>query len=137
MPVTSPVQIFPQDINPNKAIGIDIPFNKPGVFTSNYQTKDAIKYNLINYFLTNEGERFMNPGFGGGLRDFLFEQLSLDNLSDIKENFQDKINEKFSRIIIQELDVISVEEENLVTIVMKYSLENTNIVDSITIDFNR
>ena len=137
MPVTSPVQIFPQDINPNKAIGIDIPFNKPGVFTSNYQTKDAIKYNLINYFLTNEGERFMNPGFGGGLRNFLFEQLSLDNLSDIKENFQDKINEKFSRIIIQELDVISVEEENLVTIVMKYSLENTNIVDSITIDFNR
>ena len=137
MPVTSPIQIFPQDLNPNKAIGVDIPFNKPGVFTPNYQTKDAIKYNLINYFLTNTGERFMNPEFGGGLRDFIFEQISLDNLSDIKENFQDKINEKFSRIIIQELDVISVEDENLITILMKYSLENTNIVDSITIDFNR
>ena len=43
-------QIFPNDLKPRVAIGVDIPFNAPGVFRSNYQTKDAIKSNLLNIF---------------------------------------------------------------------------------------
>ena len=45
-------QIFPNDTRARVAIGIDLPFNGSAVFKSNYQTKDAIKNNLINYFLT-------------------------------------------------------------------------------------
>ena len=84
MPISTPIQIFPNDLKPSVGIGVNIPFNKPGVFTSNYQTKDAIKNNLINFFLTNTGERFMNPDFGGGLRDFIFEQISDNNISGLK-----------------------------------------------------
>ena len=61
-------QIYPQDLNVSQAIGINLPLNGPAVFKSNYQTKDAIKNNLINFFLTNPGERYLNPEFGGGLR---------------------------------------------------------------------
>ena len=43
-------QIFPNDLRPRTAIGVDLPFNGPGVFILNYTTKDAIKANLINYF---------------------------------------------------------------------------------------
>ena len=43
-------------------------------FDPNFQTKDAIKNNLINYFLTNPGERPGNPLFGAGLRNFIFTQ---------------------------------------------------------------
>ena len=39
----NPQQIFPIDVNPNKAVGVDIPFNGSAVFKSNYLTKDAIK----------------------------------------------------------------------------------------------
>ena len=46
----NPRQIFPNDLNENRAIGINLPFNGAGVFTSNYQTRNAIKNNLINYF---------------------------------------------------------------------------------------
>ena len=95
MPISRPVQIFPNDLRPSVGIGVDIPFNKPGVFTSNYQTKDAIKNNLINFFLTNTEERFMNPTFGGGLRGFLFEQISSDNTDFLQEDVQDKINSFF------------------------------------------
>ena len=73
-------QIFPIDFNKSAAVGINLPFSAPGVFKSNYTTKEAIKSSLINYFLTNPGERYMNPTFGGGLRDFIFEQISDDNM---------------------------------------------------------
>ncbi len=69
-------QIYPIDFNKSAAVGIDIPFNAPGVFRSNYTTANAIKNNLINYFLTNPGERPLNPTFGGGLRDFIFQQIT-------------------------------------------------------------
>ncbi len=73
-------QIFPIDLNNNAAVGISLPFNGPAVFKSNYQTKDSIKYNLINFFLTNPGERPLNPTFGGGIRNFIFEQIYNDNI---------------------------------------------------------
>ena len=74
------IQKFPNDTRPRVGIGVDIPFIAGGVFTPNYQTKKAIKNNLINYFLTNPGERPGNPTFGGGLRGFIFEQISQQNL---------------------------------------------------------
>ena len=68
-------KIDPLDLQPRKAVGIDIPFSGNAVFNSTYQTKDAIRANLINFFLTGQGERFMNPTFGTGLRNFLFENI--------------------------------------------------------------
>ena len=44
-------QISPIDFNPSAAVGIDLPFNGNAVFKSNFQTQNAIKNNLINYFL--------------------------------------------------------------------------------------
>ena len=69
------VQIYPNDTRARVGIGVDIPFNEGGVFTPNYTTKEAIKNNLINYFLTNPGERPGNPTFGGGLRNFIFTNI--------------------------------------------------------------
>ena len=51
------IQQFPNDTRPRVGIGVNIPFNEGGVFTPNYTTADSIKNNLINYFLTNPGER--------------------------------------------------------------------------------
>ena len=38
-------QIYPDDLNPSKAIGIDLPLNGNAVFKSNFQTKDQAKIN--------------------------------------------------------------------------------------------
>ena len=79
-------QIYPNDLNPSQAIGIDLPLNGNAVFKSNYQTKDAVKSNLINFFLTNPGERYLNPNFGGGIRAFVFEQIENNNIDSLKQN---------------------------------------------------
>ena len=78
--------IYPIDFDKSAAVGINLPFNSPGVFFSNYTTKEAIKNNLINYFLTNQGERPLNPSFGGGLRAFVFEQIATNNLDFLKQD---------------------------------------------------
>ena len=76
----NPTQIQPIDLNPSKAIGVNLPFSGNAVFISNYFTKDSIKNNLINFFLTNPKERYMNPNFGGGLKSFIFERITTNNL---------------------------------------------------------
>jgi len=48
-------KIFPIDKKPSVAVGVGIPFAAPAVFTSTYTTQQAIKNNLINFFLTGTG----------------------------------------------------------------------------------
>ena len=46
---------------------------------------------LINYLLTNPGERPLNPEFGAGLRNFIFNAINSDNFKFLKEDIQTKI----------------------------------------------
>jgi uncharacterized protein len=131
----NPTQISPIDFNPSSAVGVDIPFNGPAVFKSNYQTKDAIKNNLINFFLTNPGDRFLNPSFGGGLRDFVFTQISNDNLDFLKEDISDKLESFFPNIIITSLDIFRKDNINSININLNYEIFNTNITDELNIEF--
>ena len=132
----NPQQIYPIDLNPSKAVGVGIPLNGPAVFKSNYLTKDAIKNNLINFFLTNPGERFLNPSFGAGLRDFIFEQIAQDNLEGLKETINLQIQSVFPNISVNKLEVLRDNNmANAVLINMSYSIINTNIVDNLQIQF--
>ena len=128
-------QIFPIDFNKSAAVGVDLPFNAPGVFRSNFTTKQAIKNNLINYFLTNPGERPLNPSFGGGLRSFIFEQIATDNLDFLKERISSDLAAFFPNISIDKLEVLKQDDLNTITVSLTYSILNTNINDTLEIDF--
>ena len=71
------IRINPIDLpqNDKVAVGVTFPFDGPAVFNSSYTTKEQVKSNLINLLLTSPGERLMNPNFGVGIRDLLFEQV--------------------------------------------------------------
>ena len=129
----NPQQINPIDLNPNVAVGVNIPFNGSAVFVANYQTRESIKNNLINYFLTNPGERPLNPTFGGGLRAFIFEDIAEDNLDGLKENISFQIKNVFPSIIISSLNILKNDDYNSITVQLKYSVANSNINDNITI----
>ena len=131
----NPQQIYPIDLNASKAVGVNIPLSGPSVFIPNYQTKDAIKNNLINFFLTNPGERPLNPLFGGGLRAFIFEQITNDNLNFLREDINSKLENYFPNIQIEDLIVSGQEDTNQITVTLKYSVINTNIIDTLEIEF--
>ena len=131
----NPQLINPIDLNPNLAVGVNLPFSGPSVFTSNYLTSQAIKNNLINYFLTNPGEIPLNPTFGGGLRSFIFQQISENSLDGLKENVSLKLETYFPNVIINSLDVLQRADENSVVVQLKYSIANSNINDNLTFNF--
>ena len=71
------IKINPLDLPQNYkvAVGVTFPFDGPAVFNSSFTTKEQVKSNLINLLLTTPGERLMNPTFGVGIRNLLFEQV--------------------------------------------------------------
>ena len=129
-------KVYPNDLRPRVAIGVNLPFDGPGVFQPNYQTKDAIKNNLINYFLTNPGERIENPLFGAGLRKYIFTQIESGNLDFIQEDIQQKIDENFTNIEVEEIEVLKSVNENTIQINITYSIPNTGINDTLELNFN-
>tara|TARA_R100000541_G_scaffold2955_3_gene9529 strand:- start:1588 stop:1995 length:408 start_codon:yes stop_codon:yes gene_type:complete len=128
-------RVYPNDLRPRVAIGVDIPFSAPEVFRPNYQTKDAIKNNLINYFLTNPGERIENPSFGAGLRTYIFTQISTGNLDFIKEDIQTKLSNNFPNIQVEDVKVLRSVNKNTIQINITYSIPNTGINDTLELNF--
>ena len=128
-------QISPIDFDKSAAVGVDLPFSAPGVFKPNYTTKEAIKNNLINFFLTNPGERPLNPSFGAGLRNFIFEQIVDDNLDFLKEEIQSGLDNFFPNINVINLDILKNEDNNEISVSMDYKIQNTGINDSLNLDF--
>ncbi len=127
---------YPNDLRPRVAIGVDLPFSGPVAFIPNYQTKDAIKNNLINYLLTNPGERIENPLFGAGLRRFLFTQITDNDLDYIKEDLQSKIELNFPTVKLEEVDVLQTVNTNTIRVIISYSIPNTGINDTLELNFN-
>ena len=121
--------IFPNDLKPRVAIGVDLPLNGEVAFRSNFQTKDAIKNNLINAFLTDPFERPGNPTFGIGLRRYIFAQITDDNLDFLKEEIQTKITANFPTVILQSIIITPDHDRHNITVAIKYSIVNTNIED--------
>ena len=128
-------QISPIDFNKSAAVGVNLPFSANGVFQPNYTTKEAIKNNLINFFLTNPGDRPLNPLFGGGLRNFLFEQITDGSLDFLKEEIQRKINENFQSINVISLEVSKSEDTNEVKMSLTYNIINRGTTDTLEIEF--
>ena len=131
----NPHKIFPIDTKPGTAVGVAIPFNSPNVFTQTYVTKDAIRNNLLNFFLTNQTERYLNNQFGANLRAFVFEQISSDSIGDLKENIQSLLLQYFTNIKIDKLEVLESPDNNEITIQLYYTVINTGTTDQVQISF--
>jgi phage baseplate assembly protein W len=128
--------ISPTNLNPNTGLGVSLPFNNTSVFSSTYTTQEAIKNNLINYFLTNPGEIPLNPSFGGGLRNFLFEQISNVTVDNVRAFVQSQLEIAFPMVQIDSLQVLTTQQDNNTLIVqLKYSIPNSNINGNITFQF--
>lgn len=128
-------KIFPIDTKPGTAVGVSIPFNNNSVFFSTYTTQDAIRNNLINFFLTNKGDIYLNPDFGANLRIFIFEQISSNSMDGLKNTVQSLISQYFTNIKVDNLNILQSPDTNEVTIQLYYTIINTGITDQIQISF--
>ena len=130
-------RIDPLDLQPRKAIGVSLPFSGKGVFNSTYTSKDAIKTNLINLLLTGNGERYLNPFLGTGLRSYLFENITEDTLRRAKADITNTINVYFPRVEILELQITSEPDTNTFITFLRYRVTESDIQDEIIINIEQ
>tara|TARA_Y100000385_G_C13087998_1_gene637323 strand:+ start:2214 stop:2639 length:426 start_codon:yes stop_codon:yes gene_type:complete len=123
------------DLFPNRGIGLRIPFDGNTGINSTYLTKDAVRANLLNFFLTSRRERIFKPNFGSGLRNLLFEPLTDESKDDIKAFIEDGVDQYFPQIEVKDVSVGFQEDNHVALINFKYSIKDTNITDEITITF--
>lgn len=124
------------DLRPSTGIGVALPFSSPSVFTTVYTTKDQLKYNIINFLLTNPRERVFVPGFGAGIRQTLFEQISTETLDALEARIRSGVESNFPNVAIATLDVGSDPDNNLIVIQFSYIITNTRESDNIILNLN-
>lgn len=122
-----------QDQSARTAVGISIPFSK--LFNQTYTTKDATKSNLINYLLTNKGERPLNPLFGSNISRTVFEPITDNVLAGLEITIKEDIELFFPLVKVESLSINSSAGMNLITVDLKYSVLN-GPTDEIEINFN-
>ena len=126
-------QIDPLDLTPSTGVGVSLPFNGPGVFNTNYTTKDQTKSNLINLVLTEPGERVYKPFFGVGLNSLLFEQNIDKDILQLRIEEAISQDEKLSQITISDIIINRDPNTNTVNVSIEYTSNLDGSQDAIQI----
>jgi len=117
------------------AVGISLPIQITNVaFTQTFQTIDQLKSNIKNLLLTVRGERMMQPEFGCGLYELLFEM----NTDEFNQTAEDEIRTSLQRWLpIVTVDEVIVEESNVLrdtnqfNVSLKFSVGNSTELETV------
>jgi len=124
---------YPIDTEARRAVGFGFPLNGNAVFTPTYQTRDQIKANLVNYLLTNRGERVFNPNFGANLRNLLFENVSDTTTEELRERIQNDINSFFPEVQVKQVIFDNIPDSNTINFTLTYQIVVFGIEESVNI----
>ena len=115
---------FPIDLTPSVAVGYGFPMDGPAVFVPTFTTREQTKSNIINYLLTNKGERVFNPQFGADLRNLLFENIVESTSDDLLAIIQDNLALYFPNVVVKEIKFDNDHDRNTVNFILKYQIMN-------------
>jgi phage baseplate assembly protein W len=119
----------PIDVGSRVAIGVSLPFNAPQVFTQTYTTQDQIKSNIINYILTDRGERVFNPTFGSNIRASVFENITPNLLQNLQITLQDDLKMNFPSVNFYKIEITPNYDTNVINIAIYYSVYNNPVTE--------
>ena len=121
-------------------IGLGVKFtNADSIFKTIYTVREQAKENLKTLLFTRIGERYMQPTFGTNLLNLLFEPNTIQIKEDVSEILIDPINVWLPYISIENINVITAEEDptlpHQLSITITYNIENFS-TDSIVVYAN-
>ena len=124
---------YPIDTEARRAVGFGFPLNGNAVFVPTYQTRDQIKANLVNYLLTNRGERVFNPNFGADLRNLLFENILDTTTEYLRERIQNDISLYFPEVQVRQIIFDNIPDTNTINFTLTYEVVLFGIEESVNI----
>ena len=110
----------------------------PDGYGLNKTHKQLVNQNFKMLILTNPGERMMDPMFGVGLRNYLFELDSPFVRSNIVENINEQVGIYMPFIEIEDIAFVSPEENdmldtNFLGITIRYTIVPLQLGDLLDI----
>tara|TARA_R100001079_G_C4326365_1_gene101257 strand:+ start:103 stop:507 length:405 start_codon:yes stop_codon:yes gene_type:complete len=124
-----------QGISPQLPLTYD---ETDGPYRLNKNLIETMRQNFKNLVLTSPGERIMEPNFGVGLYNFLFEPLTGDTMDRLVEKITEQKDIYMPSINIEVIDFITSDEDrrlafNEVQVVIQYNILPYNTRDEIRI----
>jgi len=89
--------------------------------------KEIAFFNLKNILLTVPGERIMYPDFGVGVKEYLFEQSTSPNTTEIETKIFNQVNTWAPYILIENINISFI--ENQMSISIKFSVPSADLSD--------
>lgn len=106
------IKYYPEDIGREYgSLGIKFPMNNlkgssgRGIFNVSYTTEDQAVSNYINLLLTRKGERYMQPNYGIGIQENIFEQNTSALRTEIRYEIEAQAKYWLPYIINHNIDV--------------------------------
>lgn len=125
--------VFPTPDSGSIALGFSLPISGRAVFNPTYTTKDVIRTNLINWLLTNRGERVFRPNFGADLRALIWEGINDGTTSALEQRITDNISSNFPAIEIKSIKFDNQADQNTINFILDYVIQNMGVEDQINI----
>ena len=136
---------FDIDNNDDFYIGVQFPLSYGGTYGFFNRSKtlfEQVKSNIRNLILTNLGERIFQPELGSNVQSIIFENITNDLISDVRDKVEEAVREAISQwlpyVILNEVNVFQDENNpNKVFLQIEYSISiDPNSLDQITFPFN-
>ncbi len=121
----------------NFAVGITLPIQKgeTGYFRQSFQTFEQVKSNIKNLLLTKKGERVLQPDFGSGLQDLLFNPSTEKFEEDVETTIRESLEKWLPYVILEDIDVnISKDytDNNQAKVSLKFKQEGKQKLGTVT-----
>jgi len=111
------------------AIGITLPIQIGNTaFNQSFTTAEQVKSNIKNLLLTKKGERLMQPEFGSGLQELLFEFNDGDLAEKIETTITEALEQWLPYVTAEQIDIEQTndnKDKNLVNVSIAFSILNT------------
>jgi len=124
---------FPLPNSGSAALGFSFPMSGGAVFNPTYTTKEVIRANLLNWLLTNKGDRVMKPNFGANLIDFIGEGIVDGTTSALEARIRDNISIEFPSIVVKSVNFDNQPDNNIINLYVNYMIQNIGEEDQINI----
>tara|TARA_X000001382_G_scaffold119540_1_gene100423 strand:- start:90 stop:626 length:537 start_codon:yes stop_codon:yes gene_type:complete len=133
----------PNRSNPDRAVGILLPFNKAtdgrtltqnalsgsangaSVFRQSYTTEEQSLSNFKNLLMTRYGERYMQPTFGTKIHDIVFENNTEFVREELQISIEDSISTWLPYIQLKTIDIIPNVANYAISIRLRFTVANS------------
>ena len=118
------------------AIGITLPIQIGNTaFNQSFITADQVKSNIKNLLLTKRFERLMQPEFGSGMQELLFnmnDEMFADNLEN---TIVDTLSKWLPYVNVETINIEQSNEfkdNNKVEVSVSFRVSDTQVLDTVT-----